>query len=63
LRYYKVAEGEKMRPGASLVRFRCCDCDLVHLMKFSVVDGEVEIVAWRDERATAASRKRKTSKK
>ena len=58
MRYYKVSEGEKMRPGTSTVKMRCCDCCLTHLMRFTVVNGEVEIVAWRDERATAASRKR-----
>jgi hypothetical protein len=51
-----------MRPGTSTVKMRCCDCSLVHLMRFTVVKGEVEIVAWRDERATRAARKRKGKK-
>lgn len=59
MRYYKVAEGEPMRPSNSVVKFRCCDCDLVHLMRFTIVDGEIEIVAWLDDRATRAARKRK----
>lgn len=62
-RYYRVREGEKMRPGNSVIKYRCCDCDLVHTMRFSVVDGEVVIEAWRDERSTAAARKGKSDRK
>lgn len=34
----------------------CCDCGLVHLLEFRIVDGEIEMRALRDERATAAKR-------
>ena len=39
-------------------RFRCCDCALVHLMQFTVDDGAVGFRIKRDNRATAASRRK-----
>jgi hypothetical protein len=58
-RYYKVSDGERMRVAKSgYARIRCCDCSLTHLFRFDVIDGQVEIIAWRDQKATAASRKR-----
>ena len=38
-------------------RFRCCDCDLVHVMQFRVDDGDVGMRLKRDNRATAARRR------
>jgi hypothetical protein len=40
-------------------RMRCCDCLVVHDVEFRVEDGEVEFRARRNERATAASRRKK----
>lgn len=41
-------------------RLRCCDCRLVHEMDFRVTDGgQAQFRARRDNRATAASRRRK----
>jgi hypothetical protein len=58
-RYYKVSDGERMRvPKSGAVRIRCCDCSLIHLFRFEVIDGQVEVTAWRDQKATAAIRKR-----
>jgi hypothetical protein len=39
-------------------RFRCCDCELVHMIQFRVDDGDVGMRLQRDNRATAASRRR-----
>ena len=39
-------------------RFRCCDCELVHVMQFRVDDGDVGMRLQRDNRATAASRRK-----
>lgn len=63
-RYYKVTDGERMRvPKSGAVRIRCCDCSLIHLFRFDVVDGRVEVTAWRDQKATVASRKRLLKRK
>jgi hypothetical protein len=41
-------------------RFRCCDCELVHVMQFRVDEaGDIGFRIQRDNRATAASRRRK----
>ena len=42
-------------------RFRCCDCDLVHVMQFTVDDGDIGFRVKRDNRATAASRRERVS--
>lgn len=62
-RYYKVTDGERIRPNMKKWRMRCCDCGLVHVMDFFVVRGQVELTAVRDKRATQATRKRKLSKR
>lgn len=44
---------------------QCCDCNLVHKVKYEVVDQEgnavvgmrIRLTVWRDERSTAASRR------
>lgn len=38
---------------------RCCDCDLVHRMTLRVKDNRVELQGVRDERRTAACRRRR----
>ena len=41
-------------------RFRCCDCALIHEMRFQVdADGDIGFQLRRDNRATAASRRRR----
>lgn len=43
----------------------CCDCSLVHRVKYEVVDSKgnpvkgarIRMTVWRDERATAARRR------
>jgi NADH:ubiquinone oxidoreductase subunit B-like Fe-S oxidoreductase len=38
-------------------RFRCCDCELVHVMQFKIDGDDIGFRARRDRRATAASRR------
>lgn len=58
--YYKVSDGEKMKVGRNgLVRMKCCDCSLIHLLRFTIIDNKVVIEAWRDEKATRKARLRK----
>jgi hypothetical protein len=58
--YKNVKAGEVVKLGRAPVRYRmmCCDCGLVHLLRFRVVKGEVSFQAWRDNRSTAAYRRK-----
>lgn len=37
----------------------CCDCSLVHNEQFKIVDGQIYAKLMRNERATAAARRKK----
>lgn len=41
-------------------KIRCCDCHLVHVFEFRIKGGKIQIRAKRDERRTAASRRKLT---
>lgn len=63
MRYGQVHDGDLIRPNPQIGhRTRCCDCGLVHVMDFFVVqrDGKRVVLfrARRDNRATAAVRRR-----
>lgn len=49
---------EWIQPQPQGYKQRCCSCQLVHEMDFRVKDGRVQFRARRDERATAASRRK-----
>jgi len=58
--YPKVHAGEKV-----LVKWRredykmaCCDCGLVHRLRFNVKGGTLVMRAWRENRATGQIRRR-----
>lgn len=38
-------------------KMQCCDCGLVHRLRFSVTRGTLTMRAWRDNRATAQVRR------
>lgn len=44
-------------------KMACCDCGLVHRLRFKVLNNSQEIVmqAWRDNRATAQLRRHRHS--
>lgn len=58
VRYKVLQDGEWLRPVHKGFRDACCDCGLVHLVEFRIVDGAIEFRATVDKRATAAMRKR-----
>jgi hypothetical protein len=62
-KYVRVLAGERIRQRMEGWKMACCDCGLVHLFKFKVVrEGKrnaVEFVAHRDNRATAAVRRKR----
>ena len=58
IRYDTITDGEWFRPRMSGFREMCCDCHLVHLIKYRIVDGRVEFKVFRNDRATAAARRK-----
>ena len=51
-------------PLGKKARIACCDCDLVHFFKFTVVHDALQgqslvLQGWRDEPSTRALRRRK----
>jgi len=60
IRYVQVSDGEWIRPMPQRGhKMRCCDCGLVHRMNFAVIRGKVVFQAFRDARATAATRRKR----
>lgn len=45
------------------LKMACCDCGLVHRMRFIVSGKRIRIRAWRDNRSTAALRRYNKFKK
>ena len=58
MKRYKIARaGVWQKVKLKGYRMQCCDCGLVHVLEFQVVDGQVEMRGWRDNRATEGVRK------
>jgi hypothetical protein len=55
---YQQHGDEWIMPKRRGYKMRCCDCRLVHTMDFRIKDGRVQFKPRRDERATAASRRK-----
>jgi len=64
-RYPSIDPGAWVQPTRTGYRMMCCDCGLVHEMDFRLVDNplgrgkKIQFRAQRDERATAAARRRR----
>lgn len=60
MRYGQVLDGELIEIAKKTGhRMACCDCGLVHRMNFYIVGKKIRFRAWRDNRATAARRRKK----
>lgn len=59
--YPQTHAGEKVEVKWSTQDFKmaCCDCGLVHRMRFRVKGSTLVIQGWRDNRATAQIRRKK----
>ena len=55
--YEQAEDGEWITPKHYGYRQQCCDCGLVHVYRFRVVDGAVSFQIRRDNRATAQVRR------
>jgi hypothetical protein len=66
-RYPAVHDGEWVAPKKRGYKLACCDCGLVHRMNFEHVPRgrgrKIIFQAFRDNRATAAKRRRKRTTK
>lgn len=63
MKYDTPKAGEWIHPKKRGYKMMCCDCGLVHKIDFDHIKWgrgrKIRIRAWRDERATAAARRKK----
>lgn len=66
LRYIQAHDGEWLTPRRRGWRMKCCDCALIHRVTFRIVKirgrQTIQLKSYRDNRATAAARRKKTTK-
>ncbi len=62
MKYVKQEDGDLIQPVMRGYKMQCCDCGLVHGLNFYVVKKgrghKVKFQVWRDNRATAAVRRK-----
>ncbi len=56
MKYHFQVDGEWVRPNMEGYRLRCCDCGLVHVLNFRIINKKVEFQAFRNNRATGQIR-------
>jgi hypothetical protein len=59
VKYKRTYSGETFQVARPWWRVACCDCGLVHDMKFKVSGHKIFLTVERNNRATAAKRRRK----
>lgn len=57
-RYEQIHDGEWFTPKRKGFREQCCDCGLVHIVDYRIVNGQIQFRSRRDARATAAVRRK-----
>lgn len=57
--YVEAVPGEWLHVWKRYMRDSCCDCGLVHKHEYRIVGNQIQMRSWRDNRATAANRRRK----
>ncbi len=58
MKYRQRDDGERYRIG-STHKVMCCDCGLVHVLRYRRYKGKLYATAWRMTKATAAARRGK----
>lgn len=58
MKYRQEYDGEWIRPARKGYKIKCCDCGLVHKINFRIRKGNIEYQPFRDNRATAAVRRK-----
>lgn len=63
MRYKTQFDGDLIQPVMRGYKMCCCDCSFVHRLDFFVVKHgrghKLQFRVWRDNRATAAARRKK----
>jgi len=60
MKYDQVVPGEWIKlKKSSDFRMMCCDCSLVHKVKFKIVGSSIWLRMWQDNRATGQARRKK----
>jgi hypothetical protein len=63
MKYKQRQDGEGFEvPLGQVYRIACCDCGLVHDFVFVYEDGALGVAAKRNNRATAARRRKKNDR-
>jgi len=60
-KYVQTRDGDKIVVGegrSRLHKIACCDCGLVHVLKFKLEGSVITFRAYRDNRATGQRRRR-----
>ena len=57
MKHRHVQNGELIVMPTRTHKFQCCDCGLVHVIRFRAKGSKLTFRAWRDERATAQVRR------
>lgn len=56
-KYHQIVEGEWVPVPKRGHHNMCCDCAMVHVLDYRVVDGQIEVRFRVNRRATAAARR------
>ena len=60
-KFYRVTDGEWVRPRRRKYKLACCDCGLVHTLDFRLIANKggksIEFRAFRNARSTALARR------
>lgn len=58
VRYHQAVDGEWFAIKKRGFYDMCCDCGLVHIVDYRIIEGRLEIRSTRHKRATAAARRK-----
>ena len=62
-RYVQVYDGDVVEVVGRIHKIACCDCGLVHLLRFRLKGSVITFRAYRDNRATAQRRRKGSYRK
>lgn len=62
MKYTDKKDGEWSKVIGRKHLLMCCDCGLVHLLKFRIRKGKIEFQGFRDNRATGQARRHRRIK-
>jgi len=57
--YYHVTDGEWIQVPMRGGKDQCCDCGLVHVVNYRIVEGKIQVQVFRDPKSTGGARSRK----